>query len=143
MEALALHLAGYVDHLVQGWGDEAAKADQVGLLLRAVPVVHAIEAGEVARCLRRCHDVIRRQRVLAVRQRHVHQRRTELLVFLRNRRHQVQILCRNNLVRIDIISNHIHRTAKNRLHGKSLPRAARVFNQINAEIAASLSSNYS
>ena len=32
LEALALHLVGDVDHLVERWGDEAAEADHVGLL---------------------------------------------------------------------------------------------------------------
>ena len=32
LEALALHLAGHVDHLVERGGDEAAEADEVGLL---------------------------------------------------------------------------------------------------------------
>ena len=43
LEALTLHLSGYVDHLVERGRDEAAEADDVDIFLRARSRIFSLE----------------------------------------------------------------------------------------------------
>src|SRR6266540_1494101 len=53
----------------------------------------------------------------------------ELFVLVRNRRHESEILRRNDLIGVDVVSHHINRAAKNRLHRVNLAGQGRVGNQ--------------
>ncbi len=75
--------------------------------------MHAVVAGQVARRLRRRHQVVRRQRELAVRQRHVHQPRPEPL------EHLQRFADRRPRLRVErvaeVLPRHAHRQRRDRL----------------------------
>jgi len=54
---------------------------------------------------------------------------TELLVFVRNRRHESQVLRRNDLVGVYVVANNVNRTCKHRLHDVNLASGEKLFNQ--------------
>src|SRR5207247_7412365 len=53
----------------------------------------------------------------------------QLLVFVRNRRDESQILRGNDLVRVDVVAHHINRAGKHRLHEVNLAGQGRGYNQ--------------
>jgi len=54
----------------------------------------------------------------------------QLFVLLRNRRHEIQVLRRDNLIRVYIIPHHKDWSGKNRLHEPNLDDGQPIFNQI-------------